>query len=385
MTRLCAAALIVISGGVHAQGADRDKLAFERCAKPAVERGLKFLAAAQQADGGWPFQDRSDPALTALVAKCFIQHPDFGPKNPITQRAIDLVLSARQPDGGIYAPGQGIKNYQTSVCLMALAAAKDPSLNEIIKNAQESLKKDQWDEDEGYQRDHVWYGGAGYGDHKRPDLSNTQLMLEALHQSGLPSDDPAFQKALVFISRSQMQSESNDQAFARGTNDGGFIYSPANNGESKAGAVTVAGATHLRTYGSMTYAGFKSLLYAGLSRDDPRVRAAYDWIKNHYTLDENANMPGRQSHEGLYYYYHVFARALTAWNEDVIVDANGDKHDWRGELCTKLTDLQNPDGSWINPADRWREGNPYLVTAYAVLALQSAMQYTADAHPTRRP
>ena len=122
----------------------------------------------------------------------------------------------------------------------------------------------------------------------------------------------------------------------------------------------------------MTYAGFKSLLYAGLTDDDPRVKAALDWIRRHYTLESNPNMPDAQSHEGLYYYYHAFARALEAWGRDRIVDANGLSHNWREELCIKLVTLQRQDGSWINPADRWYEGNAYLVTAYAILAIQTA-------------
>ena len=85
-------------------------------------------------------------------------------------------------------------------------------------------------------------------------------------------------------------------------------------------------------------------------------------------------MPGQQSLQGLYYYYHVFARALRAWGEPVIPDDKGVKHSWREDLCRKLISLQNKDGSWVNTADRWYEGNPSLVTAYAVLALQTALE-----------
>jgi squalene-hopene/tetraprenyl-beta-curcumene cyclase len=123
----------------------------------------------------------------------------------------------------------------------------------------------------------------------------------------------------------------------------------------------------------MTYAGFKSMLYANLDREDVRVQRALDWIQRHYTLDHNPNMPGAQSEEGLYYYYYVFARALHAWGEDVVRDGNGVPHRWCAELCEKLLTLQRTDGSWINDADRWYEGNPHLVTAYAVLAIQTAL------------
>jgi squalene-hopene/tetraprenyl-beta-curcumene cyclase len=85
-------------------------------------------------------------------------------------------------------------------------------------------------------------------------------------------------------------------------------------------------------------------------------------------------MPGKQSKEGLFYFYHAFARALTAWGEPLLVDEKGRPHDWRAELCDRLISLQRPDGSWVNPQDRWQEGDPHLVTAYAVLALQTTIE-----------
>ena len=54
---------------------------------------------------------------------------------------------------------------------------------------------------------------------------------QALKDSGLPADDPALQKALVFVSRCQnLKSEFNDQPWAGKVNDGGFVYNPAGGG-----------------------------------------------------------------------------------------------------------------------------------------------------------
>jgi squalene-hopene/tetraprenyl-beta-curcumene cyclase len=348
-------------------------LATSTAARASIEKGLEYLVAAQGEDGGWEAFGRSNPAITALVVKALMQDAAYGPSHPAAKRGLAFVLKFVQPDGGIYVPGEGMRNYHTSVALMALSATRDSARAETIRNAQQFLKKIQWDDGEGHETSSAFYGGQGYGRHKRPDLSNTQLMLEALRQSGLPKDDPAYKKALVFVSRCQMLSETNDQPFARGSDDGGFIYSPANDGESKAGTIEKEGAPRLRSYGSMTYAGFKSLLYADVDRKDARVQRAFDWIRRHFTLDANPNMPDAQSKEGLYYYYHVFARALHAWGDEVIVDPQGTPHQWRKELVKKLTALQRDDGSWLNEEDRWYEGNPHLVTAYSLLALQTVL------------
>ena len=363
-------------GGMVERGAAEDVAlipAFAIEAQRAIDRGLTFLKASQRADGGWEAFGQSHPAITALVVKAMVQDSAYGPRHPSAMRGLAYTLKHVQPDGGIYVVGEGMRNYHTSVALMALAAAKDAANAKTIGRAQQFLKDLQWDGGEGHESSSVWYGGAGYGKHKRPDLSNTQLMLEALRQSGLSSDDPVYKKAAVFVARCQMLDETNNQDFADGAADGGFVYTAANGGESKAGTVLTDGRPRLRSYGSMTYAGFKSLLYAEVAKDDPRIEQALKWIQRHYTLDQNPNMPGAESKQGLYYYYHVFARALYAWGEDTITDAGGAGHPWREELCRKLVSLQRPDGSWLNEADRWYEGNPHLVTAYAILAMQTAL------------
>ena len=41
----------------------------------------------------------------------------------------------------------------------------------------------------------------------------------------------------------------------------------------------------------------------------------------------------------------------------------------RDNITEALAKRQRPDGSWINESDRWMEGDPNLVTGYALLAL----------------
>ncbi len=237
-----------------------------------------------------------------------------------------------------------------------------------------------WDQGEGLTARQDWFGGAGYGNRGRPDVSNTQIMLDALYEAGVSPDEPSVQRALAFISRAQNLRRTNTASWAG--NDGGFVYTPANGGESMAseaagegrhGELIPAGRPRsLRSYGSMTYAGFKSMLYAGLSPDDVRVRAAFDWIRRNWTFDENPGL-GQQ---GLYYYYPTMARALRAAQQHTIV-VDGSVHNWREELVDAVAARQLEDGSWRNPADRWLEGEPVMATIDAVLALQEALKPVA--------
>jgi squalene-hopene/tetraprenyl-beta-curcumene cyclase len=224
----------------------------------------------------------------------------------------------------------------------------------------------QWDDGEKTGPADPRYGGAGYGGGKadRPDLSNTAFFLDALKSAGATADDPAFKKAAVFVSRCQnLKSEFNDQPWAGAINDGSFIYTAANGGETRTDTKELLG------YGSMTYAGIKSMVYCGLSRDDPRFKAAVAWAKKNYTLDANPGMPAAISQRGLYYYYQSFGKTMDVLGDETFEDDKGVKHDWRADLFAALAKRQKPDGSWQNDAKNWMESDPNLVSGYALLAL----------------
>jgi len=339
-------------------------------AQAAIDRGLGFLKSRQDRNGGW--SGSYGPAVSAIVATAFVQDAKYGPKHAVVRRALAGILRHEQRDGGIYERKRNLANYQTTVVLMLLARLDEPAQAERIAKAQAFLTNLQYDDGESIDKDNAWYGGAGYDNSKRPDLSNTQMMIQALHDSGLAKGDPVYQRALAFVTRCQLNGSTNDQRFAKGTTDGGFIYSSNAGGESKASEKLQEGTAPLRSYGSMTYAGFKSMLHASVPRDDARITACLGWIRRHYTLDANPNMPGKQSAEGLYYYYHVFAKAMHAWGEPVIKDAKGVPHHWRSELCRKLVSLQRADGSWVNDQPRWLEGDASYVTGLTILTLQAA-------------
>jgi squalene-hopene/tetraprenyl-beta-curcumene cyclase len=270
----------------------------------------------------------------------------------------------------------------TSTAILALVRANRPKDKEAIARARAYLEVLQADGGEGYSSEHSFYGGVGYDSHGRPDLSNLQLALEALSAAGLDPGDEAFVKAVQFLERTQNRSESNDTVrevdgvTVKSGNDGGGTYAP---GDSKAGFVTLADGTQVpRSYGSMTYALLKSYLFAGLSKDDPRVAAAWKWCTEHYTLDVNpgfeASSDPSAAYQGLFYYFYTMAHALDLYGSHTVKDATGVEHDWRAEMTSRLVAMQRQDGSWINEnSQRWYEGNPDLATAYALLVLDTAL------------
>ena len=380
---LTATLLLPLGGAIVAQTNPADRHASLRQEiQLAISRGITFLKSQQdKASGAWSTPD--EPAVTGLVLTAIMSEPTRRPgetPSDEVKKGYDFLLKNVKPDGGIYAKGRA--NYNTSLALMAFVANARPEYDEVIRKARAFVVGQQNDFGEKGKTDQPFDGGVGYGTPKpdspaHADLSNTHFALEALYyskklleDSGKPVDkehDLNYGAALKFIERCQNRPASNDQKWASNDpkNVGGFVYEP---GSSKAGEDKLPdGRVAMRSYGSITYAGMMSFIYAGLTADDPRVQAALKWLGENYTLDENPGMGG----EGMFYYFHTMAKALSAAGVDELKTKDGKSVNWRDELARKLLNTQSGDGSWKNAkAARWMEGDPVLVTGYTILALE---------------
>ncbi|VTR96893.1 signal peptide protein : Prenyltransferase/squalene oxidase OS=Isosphaera pallida (strain ATCC 43644 / DSM 9630 / IS1B) GN=Isop_2195 PE=4 SV=1: Prenyltrans_2: Prenyltrans_1 [Gemmata massiliana] len=342
----------------------------EDALKAAVEKATEYLKKAQKEDGSWSAEPQNR-GITGIVVTGLIRTGTKPEDEPAAKgvKFIEKLVNAKSGHIAGDDSKAGLINYTTSINILALNAAnKGDKYKGVIGNATKYLKEYQWDEARGKKDDSDYYGGAGYaGDKSRPDLSNTAFFLEALKAAGVAKDDPAFKKAQVFISRCQnFESEYNTAPWAKKNNDGSFVYTGANGGENRRSDDTK---NDLGGYGSMTYAGVKSMIYCGIAKDDKRVQKALEWIGKNYTLDANPGMPEVNSQRGLYYYYHTFAKTMDALGVDEFTDAKGVKHDWRADLLAAIAKRQKPDGSFVNDNDRWMEGDKNLVTGYALMAL----------------
>lgn len=493
-----------------------------RQAKAMAAKAIAFLRSKQDASGGWGIYPGAPkyPAITGLVLQGMLANQTVDVSDPAITNAVSFLLANQREDGGIY---DGVlPSYNTAISVTGLspllapngdAKKADPKVVEAVQKAVAFLKGIQYGEGAQAYKDlpeaaqnvpesDAFYGGWGYGNRGRPDLSNTAFVLEALHAAGIDENDPALKRAQTFIARCQMLESTragtvNDTEYAKGSKQGGFIYATSVNkdnigvGQSFAGetveslsggpgaaasitlksvlskqtgpdgketevskpttlsrteieakihkiwdrdpdtgrgiaeqrflvvlgpngdgksastfevragltaerlkAILVeafeqdveneskivvnsvdqwSGAVRLRAYGSMSYAGMKSYLYAGLSKSDPRVIAVTGWIQTNYTLEEN---PGLGT-DGQYYYYVMFARAMEALGRPTIwaldpATRKVNEHRWAADLLAKLATLQNEDGSFKAVDDRWLENDPVLITAYSLVALQAA-------------
>lgn len=402
LTAVAGADLLVQLVACQIANRELDKVVLQDAAvtfSPAQQKAFDFLLS-QQKDGIFsvpvgPGKSVPDPGFTALGLLA-LQTKPRGRRTPAEQQTIDQglqwLLTQQEEDGTI---GKQVPNYTTCAAVAALVRWDRPEVKPALAKAQRAILAFQNSEATGYDRKDPDYGSIGYGNSQRGDLSNLHFSLEALRATGLPADHEAFQKALVFLQRTQNLKSTNDfsgkvkDPDREGQvldvvpgDDGGAAYYPGN---SAAGyLVQIDGKSIPRSYGSMTYALLKSYTLAGLPGSDPRVQAAVRWIRENWDLATNPGsdpaLGEKVKYQGLYYYYMVLAQALDLAGEKTVlvpgpVAADGTattvELDWKQALRTHLEGLQQADGSWVNGKNgRWYESVPVLCTCYAMAALE---------------
>lgn len=370
----------------------------------SIRRGVDYLLSRQLPDGSWGTTARGravgNPAITALSGMAILgsgKAVDEKIRTKAVEQARTFVRKHAQKDGSITAGTKAgdYPTYTTAIALTFLSMLRNKEDEPIMRAARKFLLGMQLDEDNPTrptEKNDPKYGGFGYSADKdgadHADLSNSAWVAEALHASEYLVKEPfttdkneakeadlAWDKLAIFLTNMQNSPETNKAVWVVSSKEadeyGGFVYqveSDPDDKDDKADEKTGQKPT-LRTYGSMTYSGLKSMIYAKLKPDDPRVTAAVDWSVKHYTLNEN---PGVGS-AGLYYYIQTFSKTHQALEQEIVKTPDGKSHNWREDVVDKLLSAQQGNGEWFNSNGRWMESSSDLVTTYCLLAMELAL------------
>lgn len=341
-----------------------------------IEKGVKYLISRANEDGSIGAKETPNPGITGLAVLAISKTSLKEPNRATLNKAADFILKGKDPKDNSYGGSfKKLSNYFTSVAIMALASLDKEKYKEEVAQTTKYLKSSQTSEDDGtFTKDSWQYGGFNYNEkgEKAPDLNNTGFALSAFNAAELSKDDEAWKRAIVFLQRVHNSPEVSDlekvKPGSKLLNDGGAMYFPGNTkGEEIKNA---DGTLSYPSYGSMTYQLMQSYLFAGIPKDDKRVKETMRYISNNFTLETNPGLPEKQAKEGLFNYYRIMAEALNALGEQKVETAKGKRIVWAQDLAKHLKGLQKENGSWANSGSpRWMEGDPDLVTAYSILAL----------------
>ena len=223
---------------------------------------IAFLRPRQDAKGGWSTQ--REPGVTALVVTALLRSGQVAPGEPVVTKALAYLEGFISPKGGLSEAPHA--NYSTSIALLAFREANTKGrYDRTIKAGQEFLKIDAMGR-VAKARPATTPSTAGPAMAARtagPTCRTPPSSSTPCARPGLPADDPNLQKAIVFVSRCQnLKSEFNDQPWSSRSTTAVSSTRPPTAGRAWPAKTPDGG---LRSYASMTYAGLKSMIYAGLT------------------------------------------------------------------------------------------------------------------------
>ncbi len=361
-----------------------------------------WLVSLQDQHGAWkmgpPDRQMPSPSYTGIILTALANAPEelrSRYKEPMA-RAKAFLLSKANQDGsfGEGPAGSFLKTYTTAIAMMALSSVEqDDKTRDALRGAQAYLKQHQL-------REGLGAGGLGYGDEEPkvdprtgkplikkadiPNLSVTGFAAEGMimaERAGLPRDKEFWELIIKYVRRCQNSTEVNVEPefraelkkFGLSVGDDGSLYYAAVGDPKihKAGTRKIMDREVIQGYGSMTYDGIKTYIYAGLPKDSPEVKAAVDWVRKNYSVEAHPGFPydstARHHLRGLFYYYLIMARALDAYGENPFETFDGKKHDWPRELAGRFLTTVRESRMWKNDNPAWYEGDPVLVTGYVLV------------------
>jgi squalene-hopene/tetraprenyl-beta-curcumene cyclase len=210
-------------------------------AKPAIERGLRWLAGMQSKDGGWgafdadntrklvnklPFCDFGaviDPPsadVTAHIVEAFAAEGQAG--HPAARRGVVWLLKAQEPDGSWFGRWGANYIYGTGAVVPALIAAGVRPGKPAIRRAVAWLR-DRQNPDGGWGEDLRSYDGPSLAGQGTSTASQTAWALLALLAAG-EHDSTTTERGVRWLAQTQRDDGTWDEPQFTGTGFPGDFY-----------------------------------------------------------------------------------------------------------------------------------------------------------------
>ena len=332
-------------------------------------KAVAFLRPRQGADGSWS-GDRKEPGITALVVTAMLRSGRVTPDDPAVAKGLAYLERFLGPKGGLSEAPHSV--YSTSVALMAFQAAnKGGRFDRVIKGGQDFLKATQWDEGEGKGRERpavrrpgLWRGNS------RPTSRTRRSSSKHCTTPACPPMTRHFKRPWCSYLGARTSRASSTTCRGGQGQRRRFRLHPDRGeqrddgqGRQGRGKMQGGGDGDLRSSAGMTYAGLKSMIYAGLTQDDLGSRPPSNTSAS---IIRSTKTPDRASEASI----TTTRRSPRRWHSRQ-ADADrrqGKEHNWRAELVAALAKRQEANGSWVNRDDRFMEGDPNIVTSFGLLA-----------------
>lgn len=261
------------------------------------ERGLKYLAERQSANGTWSDQTGSEPGVVGLALIAFLakgEDPNHGPYARPIRRALDYLISQQRASNGYIGSSMYNHGFATLALAEAYGMVDHPEVAEALRKAVDLILNAQERNPSG-----AWRYTPESRDADTTVAGCQIVALLGARNAGIPVPDDAIRKALAYMAR------------CRGS-DGGYGYTSA--GSSKV-TLTAIGVTCLALAKEKDGKGF--------ARSTEYLRDSLNYRDSNYP----------------YYFEYYMAQALfhaddAAWEE------------WNRKNIRYLSVLQRPDGSW---------------------------------------
>ncbi|MCA9038743.1 MAG: terpene cyclase/mutase family protein [Planctomycetaceae bacterium] len=317
----------------------------------AVDRGLKYIAANQQADGSFMAPRSGQPGITSIAIMAFLSRgytPQHGPYGKQLDKAISFVLASQQ-SSGIISTGGSRPNYHHAISSLMLGEAYGQTsgpMSDRIKTAiekalaysrmRQTLPKRNA-QDKGGWRYHRPYGP---NDSDLTASAWNLMFYRSAKNAGFDVPQEYVEDAMGYIKRSF------DPEI------GGFVYTLNKSWteEYYASGATVAG-------------GIVSLAMAG-EHNTPMAREAGAWILKHPFTSYN-----RRQHPDDRYHYSAY------YCSQAMFLLGGDYWDnFFPEYLEVITSHQRSTGAWDREARHESNMGDVYTTSLMVLSLTPPYQ-----------